>query len=73
MDRVHEQSVPSGAHEGSTSGWDSHAVWRERIHAPRHPVANATPVIASVLTASAGWDPLETWRIRVQQARPAQA
>ena len=72
MDRVNAQNVPFAALEGPTSGWDSHAVWRERIHAPRQPVRSAAPAIASLPAASAGWDPMETWRARVRRARPAE-
>jgi len=72
MDRVNGQTVPLERLEGPTSEWNSHAVWRERIHAPRHAKANAGPALASLLDASAGWDPLETWRIRVQRPRLAQ-
>ena len=71
MDRVDAQSVPLEALEAPIAGWDSHAVWRERIHAPRQPVRGSAPAIASLLAVSAGWDPMETWRVRVQRARPA--
>ncbi len=72
MDRLDRQSVPFAALDEPTSGWDSHAVWRERIHAPRQPVRKTAPAIASLLDASTGWDPMETWRVRVQRSRPAQ-
>jgi len=74
MDRPNAESVPfTDDFNPTATGWDSHAVWRERVQRPRQPgVRSASaPIDARLLHASSGWDPLETWRIRVK--RPARA
>ena len=71
MDRMTARSAAFQAPEAALSGWDSHAVWRDRVHAARQPVRHTTPAIASLRDTSAGWDPLETWRLRVQRPRLA--
>ncbi|GEM_PF-4114078 len=70
MDRVNAGGVPFAAAAESSSGWDAHRVWRERVHAARQAPGTDAP-IALDLSRSTGWDPLETWRIRVQRARVA--
>ena len=63
-------AVLTGFDDQSTSGWDAHTVWQERVRAPRAGVAAraGTPRI-TLADQSAGWDPLETWRLRVQRLR----
>lgn len=68
MDRATASSVPFEL-EAPAAGWDSHAVWRERIHAPRQPLRKASPGFNALVDSSTGWDPLETWRARVQRSR----
>jgi len=74
MDRPDAQSVPFvDDFTATATGWDSHAVWRERVQRPRRegPRHPSDALEASLLGTASGWDPLETWRIRVK--RPASA
>jgi len=68
MDRQNARGVPfAAAVESSSSGWDAHRVWRERVHVARRSPSTETPI--ELMSESAGWDPLETWRIRVRAPR----
>jgi hypothetical protein len=70
MDRLNESGVPFAAVlDSATTGWDSHRVWRERVHEARRAPDAEAPAISLLLGRSAGWDPHETWRIRVQRPR----
>jgi hypothetical protein len=72
MDRLNARGVPfAAAFALPTDGWDSHQVWRERVHEARRAPEGGTPAISLLIDQSAGWDPHETWRIRVQRPRRA--
>jgi hypothetical protein len=74
MDRQDAHRVPLADDFSATAtGWDSHAVWRERVQRPRQGASprSTAPADASLLDTASGWDPLETWRIRVK--RPVSA
>jgi hypothetical protein len=70
MDRVTARGAPfrAGAAAPST-GWDPHAVWRERVDGPRRRRSAADAPVITLADTSVGWDPLETWRLRVQGPR----
>ena len=56
--------------DASTSGWDAHAIWQERVRNPHLGVASRrTPASIVLEEGSSGWDPLETWRLRIQRPR----
>jgi hypothetical protein len=72
MDRLNARGLayPAAA-ELPSSGWDPHAVWRERVEGPRRLGLAGEPPAITVSDTSAGWDPLEIWRLRVRRPRRA--
>jgi hypothetical protein len=69
MDHLNVLGVPLIAAADGPSGWDAHAVWRERVQKARRAGTSDRPTITVSMDHSAGWDPLETWRLRVQRPR----
>ncbi|HUO79201.1 MAG TPA: hypothetical protein VMU00_03585 [Steroidobacteraceae bacterium] len=63
-------ALAPGVDNVSSSGWDAHTVWQERVRNPHLGAGRAagSPRIR-LEDHSAGWDPLETWRLRVQRPR----